>query len=239
VRRGLRVIFAFGMASALVGCGGISDKLGLEKRAPDEFAVVRNAPLSLPPDFHLRPPKPGEEGADREEQRARARSLLVQGGGARSRAGAQAALASAPRPQRAPEFTFVAGRTDQQIGSVGEYGFGLSGGRSVSPGGSGGGSVSDPGERALLARLDAEDVDPTIRRTVDREAKVLAADDRNFVERMMFWRSLNPPGVIVEPTGESRRIQENAALGRSVTEGETPKIEVERLSSGFSGIKLF
>jgi len=30
-----------------------------EKEAPDEFAVYSRAPLSLPPDFGLRPPKPG------------------------------------------------------------------------------------------------------------------------------------------------------------------------------------
>ena len=33
--------------------------LGLEKKAPDEFAVYSRAPLSLPPDFGLRPPEPG------------------------------------------------------------------------------------------------------------------------------------------------------------------------------------
>ena len=32
------------------------------KRSPDEFAVVRRAPLILPPDYGLRPPRPGETG---------------------------------------------------------------------------------------------------------------------------------------------------------------------------------
>ena len=71
------------------------------------------------------------------------------------------------------------------------------------------------------------------------QARLLAADDRNLVERMMFWRKLNPPGVVVNAPDEARRINENAALGQPVTEGETPEIRVERLSSGFSGIKLF
>ena len=31
----------------------------MSKRAPDEFAVVRRAPLIVPPDFDLRPPDPG------------------------------------------------------------------------------------------------------------------------------------------------------------------------------------
>lgn len=45
---------------ALSGCGGKSagQILGLEKKAPDEFTVVSRAPLTLPPDFGLRPPDP-------------------------------------------------------------------------------------------------------------------------------------------------------------------------------------
>ena len=36
-----------------------SNVFGEEKNAPDEFAVYSRAPLSMPPDFGLRPPKPG------------------------------------------------------------------------------------------------------------------------------------------------------------------------------------
>ena len=42
------------------GCtSGQNNVFGEEKEAPDEFAVYSRAPLSLPPDFGLRPPKPG------------------------------------------------------------------------------------------------------------------------------------------------------------------------------------
>jgi hypothetical protein len=45
--------------------------LGLTKRSPDEFQVVSRAPLSMPPDFSLRPPTPGaprpQEGTTREQ----------------------------------------------------------------------------------------------------------------------------------------------------------------------------
>ena len=33
--------------------------LGLDKQAPDEFSVVARAPLELPPDYSLRPPRAG------------------------------------------------------------------------------------------------------------------------------------------------------------------------------------
>ena len=40
--------------------GGMRETLGLTRDAPDEFSVVSRPPLSLPPDFTLRPPHPGE-----------------------------------------------------------------------------------------------------------------------------------------------------------------------------------
>jgi hypothetical protein len=44
---------------ALAGCSSAKDKLGLTKKSPDEFAVVKRAPLSMPPNYTLRPPSPG------------------------------------------------------------------------------------------------------------------------------------------------------------------------------------
>ena len=42
---------------------------------------------------------------------------------------------------------------------------------------------------------------------------------------MIFWRKDDPPGLVVDPEGEARRLQENATLGRDVTVGDTPTIE--------------
>jgi len=41
------------------GCQSIRSAAGLTKEPPDEFAVVTKAPLIIPPDFNLKPPKPG------------------------------------------------------------------------------------------------------------------------------------------------------------------------------------
>jgi Protein of unknown function (DUF3035) len=46
--------------STLGGCAGVRQALGSEKLAPDEFRVVSKAPLVVPPEFNLRPPRPGE-----------------------------------------------------------------------------------------------------------------------------------------------------------------------------------
>lgn len=47
-------------AAATSGCGTLSRAIGATKVAPDEFRVVTQAPLTLPPDYNLRPPRPGE-----------------------------------------------------------------------------------------------------------------------------------------------------------------------------------
>ena len=84
VGRGLALgLGALALAVTLSACeGGIGDALGLGKNAPDEFAVVRNAPLTLPPDFTLRPPRPGEARPNEESVREQARVALFNEAGA-------------------------------------------------------------------------------------------------------------------------------------------------------------
>lgn len=41
------------------GCSETRQDLGLGRNPPDEFAVVERPPLSMPPDYTLRPPRPG------------------------------------------------------------------------------------------------------------------------------------------------------------------------------------
>lgn len=45
--------FAFALLSALTACSS--------KNAPDEYMVLKNAPLSMPPDFHMTPDGPTED----------------------------------------------------------------------------------------------------------------------------------------------------------------------------------
>lgn len=59
--RALKPLVLLGMLCALVACDNnqISETLGMNREAPDEFTVVSRPPLSLPPEFTLRPPQPG------------------------------------------------------------------------------------------------------------------------------------------------------------------------------------
>lgn len=54
------LVAALAAAAAASGCSSVSRAIGAERSAPDEFRVVTQAPLTLPPDYNLRPPRPGE-----------------------------------------------------------------------------------------------------------------------------------------------------------------------------------
>lgn len=65
------VVLLAGSALALTACAGTG------KNPPDEFAIVTKAPLTVPPDYALRPPKPGETRPERLSTADRTRQLLV------------------------------------------------------------------------------------------------------------------------------------------------------------------
>lgn len=83
-------ILSLGLASvavmALTACGGG----GLANRdRPDEFAVARAAPLVIPPDFALVPPRPGEPVPVSADSRTQALEALFGGPAPRSAAETQ------------------------------------------------------------------------------------------------------------------------------------------------------
>ena len=63
-------------ACGLVGCNSASRAFGLAKVTPDEFRVVTKAPLTLPPDYSLRPPAPGEPRPQELQPSSAARQAL-------------------------------------------------------------------------------------------------------------------------------------------------------------------
>ena len=160
---------------ALGACEGVKEQLGFNKQSPDEFRVVSRAPLTVPPEFSLRPPRPG-----------------------------------APRPQEGTptqQAKTAVFRVDQPQGVQVS-----SAGRST-------------GEAALLDAAGAGEAEPNIREIVERETLQLNDESETFIDTLVFWRDPVPPGEVVDAAAEADRLRENAALGRPVTEGETPQIE--------------
>jgi hypothetical protein len=73
-----RLVACAGLIS-LAGCGGgdLSRTIGLTRDAPDEFTVTTRAPLSMPPDFTLRPPTPGASRPQELSERQQAEAALA------------------------------------------------------------------------------------------------------------------------------------------------------------------
>lgn len=63
----------------LASCSGdeLTRTFGLTRDAPDEFQVTTRAPLSMPPDFTLRPPRPGAVRPQELTQRQQAEAALA------------------------------------------------------------------------------------------------------------------------------------------------------------------
>jgi hypothetical protein len=230
------------LAVGLGGCSGIRDSLGIGKHPPDEFQVVSRAPLSMPPDFNLRPPQPGVPRPQEGTPRDQAQSALFNAGGQTA-----PAEPGAPAPAAAPTVPVEAATTIDSIPTLAD----AAGPATAAPEASStissfegttvgtvapvaapapappSGPVS-AGEAALLQHSGAAGADPSIRQTVDRETKDIREGDSRFIDRLIFWQSNPEPGVIIDPAKEQQRLQENAALGKPLTEGETPIIQRKR-----------
>ena len=70
------------LAGALLisGCSDLKKAIGLERSTPDEFAVESRAPLTMPPDFNLRPPQPGAARPQEKSSDLQARQVIEQAG---------------------------------------------------------------------------------------------------------------------------------------------------------------
>jgi len=156
----------------LSGCGdsSLTRTFGLTRDAPDEFTVVTRAPLSMPPDFTLRPPQPGAPRPQDQSDRSQAESALVP----------EAALGGVPA--------------------------------GVSPG------------QAALVRDAGGGASADIRQRVDQEARLNANDD-GIIDKLLYWRKTDPQKAVVDPAQESKRLQQNSALGQSPVTGDTPIIQ--------------
>jgi hypothetical protein len=94
------------MPLVLAGCGSgddISRSFGLTRDAPDEFQVTTRAPLSMPPDYTLRPPRAGAARPQEQTPRDAAEAALapqsaLSGPQADANSAGQAALLSATGP---------------------------------------------------------------------------------------------------------------------------------------------
>ena len=90
MRKLVSIATGLGVAVLLSGCA----HGGRDRVRPDEFAVGRQAPLMIPPDFALTPPQPGAARANDISPNAQALDALF-GGPAQRSAGESAVVSTA------------------------------------------------------------------------------------------------------------------------------------------------
>jgi len=175
-------LLAAALPVLLAGCSGdMSRTFGLTRDVPDEFTVTTRAPLSMPPDYTLRPPEPG---------------------------------ASRPQELTAQQAAEAALAPDTALGASG--------------------GPDSAGQDALVQQAGPA-APANIREKVDAETQ-LDRPSQSLTSRLMFWNAAPPPGTLLDPAKESARLREDAALGQSPTDGDTPIIQQKKSSSGFLGI---
>lgn len=87
------------LACAMLALGGCSSntkkKLGLGRHSPDEFSVVKRAPLSMPPVYNLRPPQPGAPRPQQTPTTEQAKQAVFGNGDAAEKNAVQQAFSTA------------------------------------------------------------------------------------------------------------------------------------------------
>jgi hypothetical protein len=235
------------------GCaqGSVQDALGMGKRSPDEFAVVRRAPLIVPPDFELRPPEPGAPRPNIGRTSDQARVALT-GNQAEPSTAAQV-LAGATPP--AAGQTGAPGLTAGTLGSVPASAIAddlLAAGTNMPPNGSTARARSSAasaidgvrpavaagatrGEVAMVALAGGNQADPDIRRTIAEENQALADVEASLFTRIVQWREPSTLGATIDAPAEAQRLRDNKIAGRAPTAGDTPTV-INRRQSALQGL---
>ena len=103
-------------AVVLTGCNTIRQGVGLERVTPDEFRVVSMAPLTVPPEYGLRPPAPGQpRPAELAPESAARQILLGQRQAVTRSAGEESLVAAAGAAQADPLARYVG---DDEFGDL-------------------------------------------------------------------------------------------------------------------------
>jgi hypothetical protein len=77
MKRSLIIVGLIAVTFATSGCESARKAFGGGKSAPDEFVVYKRPPLTLPPEYGLRPPKPGADRPQLVSPRDEARKAVL------------------------------------------------------------------------------------------------------------------------------------------------------------------
>lgn len=180
--------------------GEVRGVLGVNKSAPDEFKVVSRPPLSVPPNFHLRPPEPGAPARVEHSTEAKAEMLLM--GRPLMELNLDPFASGEPTVPTALDPTTVSDLADPMALD----------------------SADSQAEEEFLSNIGAQDADKNIRELIyeDNIAQPTVTESASPIEE---WLGIAETESVIDPKAEAERIRNNKDEGKPVNEGEVETID--------------
>lgn len=191
----------------LAACSGssVSETLGINRQAPDEFVVVSRPPLSVPPDFNLLPPEEGKAGpAATTSQQARASLLGVKPLGDSDVKPSDALTSDFIIDGQAPDTVSAASVSSVSAASLG--------------------SAADS---MFLKHTGADSADESIRKKLSADKYVVnpkKKDAKSLYEQIIADDKTEP---VVDAKKEAARIRSNKEKGKAANDGEVKTIDAK------------
>lgn len=188
-----------GSALLLTACesGSVKDTLGLSRGTPDEYRVVSRPPLSVPPQFNIRPPASSDASPNQLPASKKAQSI-VRGEGEGNADGsldtdtAVVPVTSADAGKHKKTKESAASKADSQF----------------------------------LKNAGADEADPSVRNELTEE-KYTRQEKQESGSWWDSLTSNDKKDPLVDSQKESERIQQNEDEGKPVNEGKTPEVKAK------------
>lgn len=201
------ILFTASTLLLLTACAGnsVKETLGIGHKPPDEFRVVSRPPLSVPPQFNLRPPASGAQSQSIVPADRKAQSIITGSSTGKDKAGNIAV-------DDGNVFDLKEGSVDTAVTPVDSV--------SLPPAT----AQENAGESQFLKNIGVDKADPKVRDTLAQQR--IAAQEKR--EEASWWNILSTPEkkeTLVDAKAEAKRIQENKAENKPITEGKTPEVK--------------
>lgn len=187
---------------ALAACSGgeVRETLGVNHNAPDEFKVLSRPPLSVPPDFNLRPPEPGAAPRVSSSADKQAKSLVINNGN--------------PDPFETAKPSELSTGLDPLIAkTLDEYT-----------------TTNSPAESTFLSNIGADKADSHIRDLIYQENQIEPEPRKDATPLESLLGNDKAVEPVLDPKAEAERIRSNKDEGKPVTDGDVKSVDTKPAS---------
>ncbi|MGE4313493.1 MAG: DUF3035 domain-containing protein [Pseudobdellovibrionaceae bacterium] len=181
----------------LSGCSRVKEEIGLTRREPDEFAVIKRAPLEIPADLVALPiPQPGAPRPQEPTAQAVAENVLF---GDETTESAAMDAGSELQPVIQKRLPPAGAITTTK-------------------------AAPTQGEAVLLQTTGATQTKDNIRKKVDEEAEEYSYEEQAVIDKLLD-RKRDASGSVIDPEAEAARLKKVQSEGKPLTAGGVATVE--------------